>query len=186
MRFWHIWILSGKRWSAIITTIIGGGLESSSRSLPFLFIAKKRDGAVQQRGLMSRFYSFWGTFSERENGVAYLFSVGANPQPGGQKGRHQGLPVGCYTLFPRSARVKWVLSSWDSSFLYFLVWRKSESGDRSERGERQRIFFTVGAHIVRLFSVLHKQNYVPMAIFHKQGTTNFVKNRLCGKILFSV
>jgi hypothetical protein len=66
--------LSGKRRSAIITTIIGGELESSSRSLPFLFIAKKRDGAVQQRGLMSRFYSFWGTFSERENGVAYLFS----------------------------------------------------------------------------------------------------------------
>lgn len=48
----------------MITIIIGGGLESSSRSLPFLFIAKKRDGAVQQRGLMSRFYSFWGTFSE--------------------------------------------------------------------------------------------------------------------------
>ena len=45
---------------------------------------------------------------------------------------------------------------------------------------------TVGAHIVRLFSVLHKQNYVPMAIFHKQGTPNFVRNRLCGKILFSV
>ena len=40
--------------------------------------------------------------------------------------------------------------------------------------------------MVRLFSVLHKQNYVPMAIFHKQGTPNFVKNRLCGKILFSV
>jgi len=58
--------LSGERQSAIITTIIGGGLESSSRSLPFLFIAKKRDGAVQQRGLMSRFYSFWGTFSEWE------------------------------------------------------------------------------------------------------------------------
>lgn len=45
---------------------------------------------------------------------------------------------------------------------------------------------TVGAHIVRLFSVLHKQNHVPMAIFHKPGTPNFVKNRLCGKILFSV
>ena len=45
---------------------------------------------------------------------------------------------------------------------------------------------TVGAHIVRPFSVLHKQNYVPMAIFHKQGTPNFVKKRLCGKILFSV
>ena len=54
--------MSGKRRSAIITTIIGGELESSSRSLPFLFIAKKRDGAVQQRGLMSRFYSFLGYF----------------------------------------------------------------------------------------------------------------------------
>ena len=35
---------------------------SSSRSPPFLFIAKKRDGAVQQRGLMSRFFSFLGQF----------------------------------------------------------------------------------------------------------------------------
>ena len=69
--------MSGERQSVIITTIIGGGLESSSRSLPFLFIAKKRDGAVQQRGLMSRFYSFWGTFSERKNGIAYLFSAPA-------------------------------------------------------------------------------------------------------------
>ena len=40
--------------------------------------------------------------------------------------------------------------------------------------------------MVRPFSVLHKQNYVPMEISHKQGTTNFVKNRFCGKILFSV
>ena len=69
--------MSGERQSVIITTIIGGGLESSSRSLLFLFIAKKRDGAVQQRGLMSRFYSFWGTFSERKNGIAYLFSAPA-------------------------------------------------------------------------------------------------------------
>ena len=79
-----------------------------------------------------------------------------------------------------------LLSSWDYGFLYFLVWRKSESGDRSERGGTAENLFTVGTHIVRLFSVLHKQNYVPMAIFHKQGTPNFVKNRLCGKILFSV
>ena len=35
-------------------------------------------------------------------------------------------------MFPRRARIKRVLSSWDSSFLYFLVWRKSESGDRFE------------------------------------------------------
>ena len=48
------------------------------------------------------------------------------------------------------------------------------------------LHITVGAHIVRPFSVLHKQNRAPMAIFHKQGTPNFVKNRLCGKILFSV
>ena len=69
--------MSGERQSAIITTIIGGGLESSSRSLLFLFIAKKRDGAVQQRGLMSRFYSFWGTFPNGENVGAYLFSAPA-------------------------------------------------------------------------------------------------------------
>ena len=45
---------------------------------------------------------------------------------------------------------------------------------------------TVGAHIVRPFSVLHKQNRAPMAIYHKPVTQNFVKNRLCGKILFYV
>ena len=44
---------------------------------------------------------------------------------------------------------------------------------------------TVGAHIVRPFSVLHKQNRAPMAIFHKQRNTK-LKKRLCGKILFSV
>lgn len=35
---------------------------------------------------------------------------------------------------------------------------------------------TVGAHIVRPFSVLHKQNRAPMAIFHKQRNT-----KLCEK-----
>ena len=45
---------------------------------------------------------------------------------------------------------------------------------------------TVGAHIVRLFSVLHKQYHEPMAILIKPGTPNFVKNRLSGKTLFSV
>lgn len=152
----------------------------------FYLLLRNATGRCSSAAWCRVFIRFGVLFPNGKNGVAYLFSVGANPQPGDQKGRHQGLPVGCYTLFPRSARVKWVLSSWDSGFLYFLVWRKSESGDCSEKGERQRIFFTVGAHIVRLFSVLHKQNYVSMAIFHKQGTTNFVKNRLRGKILFSV
>ena len=152
----------------------------------FYLLLRNATGRCSSAAWCRVFIRFGVLFPNGKNGGAYLFSVGANPQPGGQKDRHQGLPVGCYTLFPRSARVKWVLSSWDYGSLYFLVWRKSESGDRSERGERQRIFFTVGAHIVRLFSVLHKQNYVPMAIFHKQGTPNFVKNRLCGKILFSV
>ena len=40
-------------------------------------------------------------------------------------------------MFPRRARIKRVLSSWDSSFLYLFVWRKSESGDRFEIWERQ-------------------------------------------------
>ena len=31
-------------------------------------------------------------------------------------------------------RHQWFLSSWDSSFLYLLVWWKSENGDRSEKG----------------------------------------------------
>ena len=31
------------------------------------------------------------------------------------------------------------LSSWDSSFLYFLVWRKSENGDRFEKENGSRV-----------------------------------------------
>ena len=31
----------------------------------------------------------------------------------------------------------------ESRFLYFLVWRRSESGDRFKIGERQRIFTSV-------------------------------------------
>ena len=41
----------------------------------------KRDGAVQQRGLMSRFYSFWGTFPNGKTGAhtgyAAVFSAPA-------------------------------------------------------------------------------------------------------------
>mgnify|MGYP002579688649 CR=1 FL=1 len=44
---------------------------------------------------------------------------------GGHKGGHQGFHP-C-----------------ESCFLYFLVWRRSESGDRFEIGERQRIFTSV-------------------------------------------
>ena len=36
-------------------------------------------------------------------------------------------------------RHHWFLSSWDSSFLYFLVWWKSESGDRSEKENGSRV-----------------------------------------------
>ena len=32
---------------------------------------------------------------------------------------------------------------------------------------------TVGAHIVRPFSVLHKQNRAPLSIYHKHINTNF-------------
>ena len=69
--------------------------------------------------------------------------------------------------------------------LFLSLAKIGERRPLRKRGTAENLF-TVGAHIVRLFSVLHKQNYVSMAIFHKQGTTNFVKNRLCGKILFSV
>ena len=45
-------------------------------------------------------------------------------------------------MFPRRARIKRVLSSWDSSFLYFLVWRIPETGDRFEiRGTAEEFFY---------------------------------------------
>ena len=117
----------------------------------FYLLLRNATGRCSSAAWCRVFIRFGVLFPNGKNGVAYLFFVGANPQPGCQKDRHQGLPVGCYTLFPRSARVKWVLSSWDYGFLYFLVWRKSESGDRFERGGRQRIFFTVGAHCAPFF-----------------------------------
>lgn len=44
---------------------------------------------------------------------------------------------------------------------------------------------TVGAHIVRPFSVLHRQNRAPMAIFHKQRNTKFCeKNAFAEKFCF--
>ena len=52
------------------------GFESSSRSPPFLFIAKKRDGAVQQRGLMSRFSSVLKTFPNEGKRGRILDSCG--------------------------------------------------------------------------------------------------------------
>ena len=154
--------MSGERQSAIITTIIGGGLESSSRSLPFLFIAKKRDGAVQQRGLMSRFYSFWGTFPNGENGVAYLFSAPAGRdartaqavRPDGRKvsrrtsaGSAPSADGGDVAVPAAGAKRKGHLRF---PFLFellpfpcLLARRKSESGDRFENGVRQRIFSSV-------------------------------------------
>ena len=36
-----------------------------------------------------------------------------------------------------------------------LIWRKSETGDRFEMGERQRIFSTVGEHSVLPFLYLY-------------------------------
>lgn len=134
MRFWHIWILSGERQSAIITTIIGGGLESSSRSLPFLFIAKKRDGAVQQRGLMSRFYSFWGTFSERKNGIAYLFSVGANPQPVAQR-IDTKVSILLGLRFP----------------LFLSLVKIGERQPLRKRGAAENLFYRRGAHCASFF-----------------------------------
>ena len=52
-------------------------------------------------------------------------SVVRRTHDGGHKGGHQGFHP-C-----------------ESRFLYFLVWRRSESGDRFEIGERQRIFTSV-------------------------------------------
>ena len=58
-------------------------------------------------------------------------SVVRRTHDGGHKGGHQGFHP-C-----------------ESRFLYFLVWRRPETGDRFENGERQRIFSSVGAHRVR-------------------------------------
>ena len=148
--------MSGERQSVIITTIIGGGLESSSRSLPFLFIAKKRDGAVQQRGLMSRFYSFWGTFSERKNGIAYLFSAPAGRdartaqavRPDGRKvsrrtsaGSAPSADGGDVAVpaagAKRKGHLRFPFLFELLPFLYFLVWRRLPTCDRFEITERQ-------------------------------------------------
>ena len=150
--------MSGERQSVIITTIIGGGLESSSRSLPFLFIAKKRDGAVQQRGLMSRFYSFWGTFSERKNGIAYLFSAPAGRdartaqavRPDGRKvsrrtsaGSAPSADGGDVAVPAAGAKRKGHLRF---PFLFellpfpcFLIWRRFPICDRFEKGNGSRV-----------------------------------------------
>ena len=126
--------MSGKRRSAIITTIIGGELESSSRSLPFLFIAKKRDGAVQQRGLMSRFYSFWGTFPNGKNGVAYLFSVGANPQPVAQR-IDTKVSILLGLRFP----------------LFLSLVKIGERQPLRKRGAAENLFYRRGAHCASFF-----------------------------------
>ena len=52
---------------------------------------------------------------------------------GAQEGRHQGFHPLVNHPFPK------------------LVWRRPETGDRFENGERQRIFSSVGAHSVRPF-----------------------------------
>ena len=72
----------------------------------FIYCQETRRGGANARPDVAFLFVFGVLFPNGKNGVAYLFSVGANPQPGGQKDRHQGLPVGCYPLFPRSARVK--------------------------------------------------------------------------------
>ena len=50
---------------------------------------------------------------------------------GAQEGRHQGFHPLVNHPFPK------------------IVWRRPETGDRFENGERQRIFSSVGAHRVR-------------------------------------
>ena len=169
--------MSGERQSAIITTIIGGGLESSSRSLPFLFIAKKRDGAVQQRGLMSRFYSFWGTFPNGENGVAYLFSAPAGRdartaqavRPDGRKVSRRtsagSAPSadGGDVAVPAAGQKGRDTCGFPSSLNSYLslirtARRQSESGDRFGIGGRQSGYSCVGTRITRplldLYAVL--------------------------------
>ena len=42
-----------------------------------------------------------------------------------------------------------------------LVWRRSETGDRFEKGERQRIFITVGEHSVLPFFFASAQCRIP-------------------------
>jgi len=153
--------LSGKRRSAIITTIIGGELESSSRSLPFLFIAKKRDGAVQQRGLMSRFYSFWGTFSkwEKRGRIPVALRFFLHRLSGGHEPRRRfALTGGEFFAEPqrgialcgaretaasaagtkRKGHLRFPFLFELLPFPCFPIWRQSESGDRFEKGNGSR------------------------------------------------
>ena len=111
-----------------------------------------------------------GVFAEPQRGSAPSADGGDVAAPAAV-----GKRVDTYGFYPLNSRFP----------LFLSLAKIGERRPLRNRGTAENLFYR-RAHIVRLFSVLHKQNYVPMAIFHKQGTTNFVKNRLCGKILFSV
>ena len=63
----------------------------------------------------------------------------------------------------------------ESCFLCFLTWRRPEIGDRSEIGERQRIFSTVGEHSVLpcpdLFAVPDRLLLHMSATLRRRGMT---------------
>ena len=64
----------------------------------------------------------------------------------------------------------------DSSFPYFLVWRRSETGDRFEKRERQRIFITVGEHSVLPFLYLYAVS--DTLLLHIRATLRWVRHKV--------
>ena len=117
---------------------------------------------------MSRFYSFWGTFSERKNGIAYLFSAPAGRdartaqavRPDGRKvsrrtsaGSAPSADGGDVAVPAAGAKRKGHLRF---PFLFellpfpcFLIWRKPETGDRFEKGYGRGFFLPCFSQPVR-------------------------------------
>ena len=58
-------------------------------------------------------------------------------------------------MFPRRARIKLVLSSWDSIFLYFLGWRRSETGDRFDMGNGSRVTIACLSQTIRSSQIVY-------------------------------
>ena len=64
--------------------------------------------------------------------------------------------------------------SCESPLSFGIAWRKSESGDRSEIGERQRIFVTVGEHSVLPFLYLYAVS--DTLLLHIRATLRWVRH----------
>ena len=85
---------------------------------------------------------------------------------GGHKGGHQGFHP-C-----------------ESRFLYFLVWRRPETGDRFEKEERQRIFPLIRTDLLRVRPFLLPIRSSVTLLLHISATLRRRGlNRLCSSTL---